>query len=191
MRQPEIKAQTRQNLIDAFWSLYANKRIEKITVKEITQKAGYNRSTFYEYFIDVYDMLEQIEQSLIPTLEEMPPLHLEDRRIGMPMAAFLELYERNRKYYVVLLGENGDPAFVGKLKASVKPILRQTFGDAAKAEGETFEYLLEYVLSAMIGMMSFWLNREQPMDAEDLMDLLSELTEKGVMQRLRGKGFSI
>lgn len=184
-KQPEIKAQTRQNLIDAFWSLYTNKRIEKITVKEITQKAGYNRSTFYEYFIDVYDMLEQIEQSLIPTLEEMPPLRFEERQIGMPIEAFLELYERNRKYYAVLLGENGDPAFVGKLKASVKPILRQAFGDAAKAEGETFEYMLEYVLSAMIGMMSFWLNREQPMDSKDLMALLSELTEKGVMQRLR------
>lgn len=74
-KQPDItSSQTRQNLIDAFWSLYCEKRIEKITVKEITQKAGYNRGTFYEYFTDVYDMLEQIEQSLIPTIEELPPI---------------------------------------------------------------------------------------------------------------------
>jgi AcrR family transcriptional regulator len=61
-RQPEITAQTRQNLIDAFWSLYCEKRIEKITVKEITIKAGYNRGTFYEYFVDVYDVFETIRR---------------------------------------------------------------------------------------------------------------------------------
>ena len=72
-KQPEVTAQTKQNLIDAFWSLYCEKRIEKITVKEITQMAGYNRGTFYEYFTDVYDVLDQIELSLVPTLNELPP----------------------------------------------------------------------------------------------------------------------
>lgn len=45
---------TRQNLIDSFWLLYCQKNIEKITVKEICEIAGYNRSTFYVYFNDVY-----------------------------------------------------------------------------------------------------------------------------------------
>ena len=49
----EITAQTKQNLIDAFWSLYTEKRIEDITVKDITHKAGYNRGTVYEYFPSV------------------------------------------------------------------------------------------------------------------------------------------
>ena len=50
----EIISKTKQDLIDAFWCLYCEKRIEKITIKEITVKAGYNRSTFYEYFTDIY-----------------------------------------------------------------------------------------------------------------------------------------
>ena len=45
-KQPHITTQTKQNLIDAFWALYCEQRIEKITVKEITNKAGYNRGTF-------------------------------------------------------------------------------------------------------------------------------------------------
>ena len=56
-KQPQITAQTKQNLIEAFWSLYCEQRIEKITVKDITNKAGYNRGTFYEYFTDVYAVL--------------------------------------------------------------------------------------------------------------------------------------
>lgn len=51
-------AQTKQNLIDAYWRIYTQKPIQKITIKEITVKAGYNRSTFYECFTNLYAILE-------------------------------------------------------------------------------------------------------------------------------------
>lgn len=56
---------TRQNLIDAFWQLYRYKSIDKISVKEVCMIAGYNRSTFYAYFKDVYEILEDIEENTI------------------------------------------------------------------------------------------------------------------------------
>jgi len=183
-KQPALKAQTRQNLIDAFWALYEQKRIEKITVKEIAQKAGYNRGTFYEYFVDVYDLLEQIEQALIPTAESLPPVRLAGQDMGMPLDAFLRLYEQNRKYYAVLLGDNGDPAFAGKLKEATKPIIRQAFTGKSAEDDEKLEYMLEYVLSAMIGTMSFWIRREKPMASADLVHVLKDLTENGAKAML-------
>jgi AcrR family transcriptional regulator len=183
-KQPEITAQTRQNLIDAFWSLYCEKRIERITVKEITQKAGYNRGTFYEYFTDVYDVLEQIEEALIPSLEELPPIILPDHNMGMPLDMFMTLYEQNSKYYSVLLGDNGDPAFASKLKNSTKPIISQALpSDYGGNEIET-DFILEFVLSAMIGIMSYWFRQNKPLPAEKLIELMYELMEKGVMGKL-------
>ena len=44
-KQPHITEQTKNNLRIAFWSLYAQKPIEKISIKEITELAGYNRET--------------------------------------------------------------------------------------------------------------------------------------------------
>lgn len=183
-KQPEITAQTKQNLIDAFWSLYCEKRIEKITVKEITQKAGYNRGTFYEYFTDVYDVLEQIEQSLIPTLDELPPVSMPNMKLGMPLNMFLALYDQNSKYYSVLLGDKGDPAFASKLKNSTKPIIQQVFADNPNVDPVELDYILEYILSAMIGIMSYWFRKGKELPAEKLMELMNELMEKGVMKRL-------
>ena len=94
---PEVMTKTKQDLIDAFWALYCQKRIDKITVKEITQKAGYNRSTFYEYFIDIYDVLEQIETAIIPNINELPPIATSKGNLGMPLDIFMELYEQNDK----------------------------------------------------------------------------------------------
>ena len=54
-KQPQVTEQTRANLTRAFWELFLEKPVEKITVREIAERAGYNRATFYLYYRDVYD----------------------------------------------------------------------------------------------------------------------------------------
>ncbi len=180
----EVTVLTRQNLIDAFWSLYCEKRIEKITVRDITDKAGYNRGTFYEYFIDVYAVLEHIENSLIPSIDELPPVSTTTGSLGMPLGTFFELFKQNSKYYAVLLGESGDPAFASKLKNSIKPIIMQVFDNKANVNSVELDYILEYTLSAMIGIMSYWFNQTEPLPNEKLYELINRLMEQGVMKQL-------
>lgn len=60
-KQPEVTVATRARLVDAFWGLYAEKPIEKIRVRDVTDWAGCNRTTFYEYFADVPQILESEE----------------------------------------------------------------------------------------------------------------------------------
>jgi AcrR family transcriptional regulator len=183
-KQPEITAQTRQNLIDAFWSLYCENKIEKISVKEITLKAGYNRGTFYEYFIDVYDVLEQIENSLIPTTSEFPPVTAPTGTIDMPLHMFIKLYEQNSKYYTVLLGEKGDPSFAGKLKLAVKPVIKNILMKMPCPNHIEIDYILEYMLSSMIGIMSYWFQQNKSLPAERVIALMYELMDNGVMKKL-------
>lgn len=178
-KQPKITAQTRQNLIDAFWEIYTVKRIEKITVKEITAKAGYNRGTFYEYFTDVYHLLDELENSLIPTIDELPAYTTSaGDSLGLPLENFLQLYEHHSKYYSVLLGANGDPAFSSKLKQQIKASLVEHFREKAQDPLE-LDYTLEYVLSAMVGIMSYWFNQQQNISKERLMDLIRNLSKNG------------
>lgn len=181
----EIIPNTKQDLIDAFWYLYCNKRIEKITIKEITLKAGYNRSTFYEYFIDIYDVLEQIESSLIPNINELPPTTILNKNFEIPIDVFLKLYEKNEKYYSVLLGDNGDPAFSSKLKNSIKPMLKETLVTKVKLNDVEFDFILEYILSSMISVMSYWLKNNKILSAEKLISLMNDIMEDGVITLLK------
>ena len=50
---------TKGNFITAFWQLYEDKRIEKISIRELCQVAGYNRATFYAHFKDIYDLVDK------------------------------------------------------------------------------------------------------------------------------------
>lgn len=183
-KQPEITAQTKQNLKEAFWSLYCEQRIEKITVKDITNKAGYNRGTFYEYFSDVYAILEDIENSLIPELNELPPVSIPTGNLGMPLDAFLELYKQNSMYYSVLLGDKGDPAFASKLKNAIKPNLIQIFANNPDVNLIELDYIIEYTLSSMIGIMSYWFKQSEPISSNALFELINRLMEQGVIKQL-------
>ncbi|WP_100372255.1 TetR/AcrR family transcriptional regulator [Bacillus sp. FJAT-45037] len=185
-KNPAITAQTRQNLTDAFWQLYFTKRIEKITIKEITTKAGYNRSTFYEYFTDVYDVLEQLENNLISKLQEMPMQQLSSSGDPFPLEALVRLYSDQSQYLAVLLGDHGDPAFQRRIKASIKPVMKEILVVQGAKDGFELDYTLEYALSAMIGILSYWFNQENAPSMEDLTALLGELSSDGVIGKLMG-----
>ena len=47
-------------LIESFKELALRHPIEKITIKEITDRAGVIRPTFYNHFQDKYELLERI-----------------------------------------------------------------------------------------------------------------------------------
>jgi len=56
---------TKGKIYDVLTVLLRNNTVEKITVSKISKLAGINRSTFYEYFEDVYDLKDQFEDYLV------------------------------------------------------------------------------------------------------------------------------
>jgi AcrR family transcriptional regulator len=184
-------AQTRANLMEAFWQLYCEKRLEKITVKEIAAKAGYNRSTFYQYFNDASGVLEQIENSLLPTPETLPPINLGgESTTPLPMDMFIQMYEKNRKYYVILFGDKGDPSFQSKIKNSMKEMIKNMLSKNVVADSFELDYALEYMLSAMIGVLSYWSRTETAYPSDRLLKLMYDMIQKGVANKLPRFGLS-
>jgi len=130
-------------------------------------------------------VLDQIECGLIPGIDEIPPLQTPASETGMvPLDLFMKLYQKNNRYYAVLLGENGDPAFAGKLKKAVKPMLGAAFFSGESSPVET-DYLLEIMLSAMIGILGYWFENGQNLPAERLIALVYDFMNGKMMQSLQ------
>ena len=177
-KQPQITAQTRENLIQAFWSLYCRKKIEHITIKDITDKAGYHRSTFYEYFVDIYDVLNQLENTLLAYIKMNIIKNLEAGLNDDFTQNIANIYEEKGNYLSVLLGENGDPQFVQKLKAIMRPVLTNTFG--LPENNIHTSYIFEFGLSAIIGTLTHWYNQEKEIPSQELARLIRSMLQTGV-----------
>ena len=62
---------TKKALAESLKKLLSKNKLNKITIKEITEDCGVNRQTFYYHFKDIYDLLEWIyKNEVIQEIEE-------------------------------------------------------------------------------------------------------------------------
>lgn len=108
MKQDPRMVRTRQSIIDAFIQLSYNKDFSRISVTDITRTAQINRATFYNHFLDKYDLLEKVvSEKLVLNLgcSRYPrPLSLEETIKEVFLA--LIHFQKNLNTVVGAKGEN-------------------------------------------------------------------------------------
>lgn len=190
-KRPKKTEQTKADIREAFWRFYAESPIEKVSVRQVCELAGYNRATFYLYFQDIYDLLESIEAELLAGMTAcvescMQRLEKNSGKLAL-MAALKEViifYERNKRYIVVLLGPQGDPAFTIRLKDALKPLWRRYVitqtGDHTEQE---LDLMLEYTLSGTLFMVSRWLAEPGDISAVEIGKLVYDTSIRDLAAR--------
>ena len=164
-KNPELTGQTIRNIKEAFWKLYEEKPIEKISVKQITDLAGYNRATFYLYFSSVRDVRDQIEDDLIARRDAMLDASVHDGKLDIT-PELTALPVALSRYGKVLLGPHGDPKFVERAEESVWPYIQPIlFPDTPNVEDikdpqerRRLELLKHFYLSGILGIFRAALN---------------------------------
>ena len=173
------KERTRQKIINCFWELFRQKSIDKITVSELTSLAQINRSTFYAHFKDVYDVLDQIEEYYLPNgAKFFSQCHNIENKEEI-YQNFLKLFDRNYENFSFLLSDQGDPNFVNKLKNCARPVFKQSIPKVYQ-EHKCFDLTVEFVLSSMISVITYWANHTREITSEELFNHLHELYVHGI-----------
>lgn len=175
-RRTEATEQTRANLRQAFWELYARKPLERISVREITDRAGYNRATFYLHYHDVYELLHEIEDTVLGAVARL----VEERLVTEPtpdfsahMGIILGMAKGFRPYMEVLLDEGGDPSFVRRLKQAIWPLVeRFVMPPADEVGGAERDVMREYFLSGLVAAVREGICRDDPMPVDRLIDVI-------------------
>lgn len=174
-KRPDITDNTKNNLKDAFWKLYEQKAVERITIKQITELAGYNRGTFYLYYKDVYDIFEQIEDEMLSYFDEsfkLLPANIHKMKIQDLMKFVIELYEPHNKHMSVLLGENSSQRFENKLKEKIKGSINIFFKLNHDGKSLEAEYMIEFYVSGLLSVIKMWYDNEQDLPLEDFLHMM-------------------
>ena len=175
---------TRQNLIDAFCILIRKKPVQKITVRELVDKAGYNRGTFYNYFRDVYDVLEQIENLVLNQVKEnfrnkITPENFEQAFLE----AFTKIQREQANYFEVLLSPANSARFAEKLSEEISPAFMTTFG-LPPADPKS-KYLTEIYFGTVLAAIKIWIDDGRKFSAEELSKFLGEILSNGVLPAIK------
>ena len=179
---------TKSKIRETFWQIYQKKPIEKISVREIAEAANYNRSTFYEYYSDVYSVLEEIEEMLFEELFQNRNQLILEYSITLDELIYelAQSYRKHKKYLKILMGKNGDPRFLDKVKDHFKTLIAPLISAADFIAEENLNYYLEYMTNGLIGMLMYWQQKDSKLSIEDFLEKCKDiiLPEGDVFQKI-------
>ncbi|WP_188206662.1 TetR/AcrR family transcriptional regulator [Alkalibacillus aidingensis] len=126
---------TKKLIRDKFAELIEDKGLDKITIKDLTEKADINRGTFYLHFQDKYDLLEQSENELIENIKiiamELHTINVEewDQTNAPPTSAlrYFAFLKEHAVFLKAILGPKGNPGFQNKLKQLMAEQIKAMF----------------------------------------------------------------
>jgi len=153
-----------EKIENAFMELLQTKNRGEITVSEISEKAGVNRSTFYANFLDMDDLETALKKRL---LSEFRNVYKEEIKMRSGSNDFLKLFyhiKDNKMLYRAYF----------KLGASFTPMdIRYDKGQAEKYFGnEDIEYHLEFFYNGLNGIIKKWLENNCDKSPEEIEKIL-------------------
>ncbi|MCD8074371.1 MAG: TetR/AcrR family transcriptional regulator [Lachnospiraceae bacterium] len=184
-KSPEITDATRNKLIQAFCELYEEKPISKITVKEITDIAGYNRSTFYQYFKDVHALLDYAEDEMVAAgMERVSTIQLEAPDFNQQLMLRLSEALQKHRYYTVLLRKGEvSSSLLEKMREHIILVMMERYH---VSEDNTKAVLaMEFGITGMSTILMQWIKKPDELSVEELGSLVQGIWCNGLLAQLK------
>ena len=181
----ESNTQIDKKIIDAFMTLYANNAIEKISIKTMTDLAGLNRGTFYLHYLDIYDLLEKIENKysvISKAIAKNAVNALFKNEILEEALPKINFYEANIEHLKILLCINGKSSLNQLMKKELKNSILSYKSNSTFTSSKEAEYVLEYIASAQVATIIHWLRNDMNIPLPKMSQLLQDLGENGALK---------
>lgn len=177
-------------LAESLKDLVATHSIEKITIKEITDKAGVIRPTFYNHFQDKYELLEWIILSEV--LEPILPL-LKNNMVEQAILLLFSSIEKDKVFYIKISHMEGQNSFFEIFKNGVKKMLLEVIQEPGKDWLEksrrqhtcmTPDLIAAYYAQSISFFVYSWIERNMDISSEELAQVTNYLMQKSLIDYL-------
>ena len=179
MAKNDVRARyTRKIIKESFYTLLREKPVEKITVRELCEKAEINRSTFYKHYLDCYDLLDKIEEEALERFDALLA-GIEIKGMRPTLTEVLYILQENAALFEVFQRHSGNHGFTHRLAGRCFHYMERHMPSApAQGPNQSKQGMgYAYLVGGAAAVIEFWLwggCQEKP---EQVADLIVGLTE--------------
>ncbi|WP_026889996.1 TetR/AcrR family transcriptional regulator [Lacrimispora aerotolerans] len=183
---------TKKAIADTYLAMIPSNMWDKITVKEICKTAGVTRGTFYLYYNDIYDLMEQIETSLLTELAKRYSKISKENKTSpffedllsfdvTPPAMFLTWFDFCKDYkgeMIALLDrKNGDSYFRSKLKQFLSIHINHLMDRDGLPQDGLRTHFTKILLELHLTAAQTWLEQgeDEFLSTEEIVNLLNTM----------------
>lgn len=153
----------------------------EITVKELCEKAGLSRRTFYLHYEYVDDVLLEIDNDYTELFIEMTKQYDHIRDIKPVVRAFFDLTEANPIYEKMLLNSSQDYLRESLRQRTVSKLDEDNLVDAIRKYDIATQHIIEqFYHNAVVTIYREWARKKKVMPKERVVDIATQLISQGL-----------
>lgn len=160
--------------------------IEKITIKEITDKAGVIRPTFYNHFQDKYELLEWIirEELMAPA---MPLFDNGMMREGITF--IFTAIEKEKDFYIKAVQLEGQNSFTDMMQKAASEIIHSRMHVDKMKERIKYPWLTTELIAEFYGHMACsvairWIKSGMEIPVNELVDVFLSISQESMVNNI-------
>ena len=144
---------TRMVIKEALIDLMKEKPFPQITVKELCSRAEINRGTLYIHYLDLYDVLDDIENELVDRVrEDLKTINIFDEGLSLQMEGFLDMMARDNLSTLLLVKQAEHSRLLEKMVAIVKESVLPEMQERLGLSQELADCLFTFLFSGTVAV---------------------------------------
>lgn len=175
---------TKRQLREALTTLLLTKSFSEITVREISELADVNRGTFYTHYRDTADLLYQLENSFLESLQD---ISVTVKRQDWESATYIYLEEvfalcsENADICKALISRRSDPDFFERFVDILRSQYLHSFLEhTCRTEDRVREMYRVYIVQGIIAIVTLWLDTGMKSTPEQMARMGGDFIMRGV-----------
>ncbi len=163
----------------ALLKLLDKKPLDNITIRELCDEAGVNRSTFYSHYDTIEDILEEARRIIVDDFTQRMD---EKRKAGSEedvLTAYLELIKKHMNFYRIHMETTSPLSFTEMFRERILSSLHEKHVEAAAIDENRIQYMARYYLLGIYAVIKKWVDEGCRDSVEYIQGIIHECTVGG------------
>lgn len=177
---------TKKAIRRALMETLEEKELDKITMKELAERADVDRKTVYNYYANAQDILDEIEDEAVAELEVLTKdLQYDPEN---PLAVFeviTSLLTGKIEVYTHLMRMERNSRLILRMIDYLREKVRETICRSKEIKPEKVELVTEYVTAGLFSAYRYWFNAQEKTSLQEFSKDVAALVLEGVSVALR------
>ena len=173
----------KRELSQTLKALSAEKPLTQITVLELTKACGVSRGTFYNHFLDIYDLINwTFETDVIVPLQKHIATHVQGEWHGITQHCLEKMYQ-DKVFYcqaVRMTGQNCLQDYMQERNLdSWRLLIGRYMADGKSYDAGKLDFIVRYTSQAIGNMVINWAKDGMQIPPED-MAVMDDVATRGI-----------
>lgn len=168
---------TKTLLYNSIIEMAKETNIHKISIRELCNKAGINRSTFYRYYGSQYDLINEMQDEIIDKIAFRVESTATKSTYGKLIYITLCVLNENIEMSRFLLIDYKDKKFIDKLYARIQP--KDYIDDSLICVPEHLKtYVYQCYFTGVDEIVCLWIMKDDREDVTEMTNLILEIQKR-------------